>query len=303
MTSERLPSWRAGGAREKVLDFLDTVDDVPVADRVAYVDNDGTMWCERPRYVQLDFFVDALQRMAGDDPSLAERPELDAVLSNDPAKIGEIGLARIAVALAGLFDDRSPRDFAVAVDEFVGRYRHPTLGVSVAGLVYQPMLELLGELRAHEFTVGIVTGGGTEFVRRVSTSLYGVPPELVVGTMIGYELDRDASGRPSLKRTSSLIGTANEGAAKVEHIQSHIGRPPIFCAGNSGGDREMLEWACAAPGGGLAILVNHDDDDREFAYEGKGATTNDTEPITDVADRLGWTTVSMKNDWSTVFAS
>lgn len=301
MPDARLSSWRPGATRDAIIDYFDGIGDVPISDRVAYVDNDGTMWCERPRYIQLDFFVDVLRQRAAEQPALADRPEFDAVLRGDPVAMGEIGLAKIAVALAGLFDGDSPREFGAAVDRFLDGYRHPDLDVPVASLVYQPMLELIDELRAHDFTVGIVTGGGTEFVRRVSDPLYGVPPQLVVGTLIGYEFDRDDDGRPVLRRTVSLMGQANEGAAKVEHIQSQLGRPPIVAAGNTGGDREMLEWATAGPYPGLAVLLDHDDADREYAYQGEAATFADTEKITDVAARLGWVVVSMRNDWSTVF--
>jgi phosphoserine phosphatase len=300
MPADRLPSWRPGATRDAILEFLDGTGDVPVEERVAYLDNDGTMWCEKPQYVQLEFLVDALQRRVVDEPALADQPELAAVLHQDVAVMGELGLERIALALAGLFDGLTPREFAAVVDEFIDRFRHPTLGVPVAGLVYQPMLELLEELRAHDFTVGIVTGGGTEFVRRVSPALYDVPAERVVGTLIGYDFTRE-DGRPTLRRTVTTLGRANEGEAKVQHIQTQLGRAPIFAAGNSAGDREMLEWACAGPHAGLAVLVHHDDADREFAYESTGVTVGETAPITEVAGHLGWVTVSMRDDWTTVF--
>jgi hypothetical protein len=162
------------------------------------------------------------------------------------------------------------------------------------------MLELLDELRALDFTIGIVTGGGTEFVRRLSDDLYGVPPELVVGTLIGYEFVRE-DDRPVLRRTISLGGRANEGAAKVTNIQTQLGRAPIVAGGNSGGDREMMEWATAGPHPGLAILVDHDDPEREYEYVGRAQTFEESETITDVATRLGWVTVSMQRDWETVF--
>ncbi len=273
---------------------------MPVADRVAYFDNDGTLWCERPGYVQLDFFVDELQRRSADDPSLAERPEFDAVLRSDPVAMGEVGMERIAVALAGLFDGETPDAFAQVVDEFIERYRHPRFDRPVTGLVYQPMLELLHELRALDFTIGIVTGGGTEFVRRLSQDLYGVAPELVVGTLIGYEFERDGD-RPRLRRTVALMGRANEGATKVTHIQSQLGRAPIVAGGNSGGDREMMEWATSGRHPGLSILVDHDDAEREYEYVGRAQTFEESEAITDVARRLGWVTVSMARDWDTVF--
>lgn len=209
------------------------------------------------------------------------------MLQDDTAAMGELGLARIAAALAGLFDGDSPDEFDAAVDAFLARYRHPELDASVTSLVYQPMLELLDELWAHDFTIGIVTAGGTEFVRRVSGPLYDVPAQLVVGTLIGYEFDRDDDDRPLLRRTVSQMGSETEGKAKVEHIQSQLGRAPIVAAGNTGGDREMLEWANAGRHPGLAILIDHDDADREYLYAGEAATVTDTEKITDVAARLG----------------
>ncbi|HET9260625.1 MAG TPA: HAD family hydrolase [Acidimicrobiia bacterium] len=298
-----LPSWRPGPTRDAILKFLDRAADVPTDERVAYLDNDGTMWCERPSYVQLDFFVDALKQHTETDPSLAERPEFAAVLSGDMAAIGELGLARVAGALGALFDGETPEQFGTAVDDFLDRYRHPTLGSPVQGVIYQPMLELLDELRARDFTIGIVTGGGTEFVRQVSKRWYGVEPGMVVGTLVGYQFDRDSDGRPVVRRTIEHTGSANEGGAKVEHIYSQIGRAPILAVGNSGGDREMLEWAQASPHGGLAVLVDHDDDEREFAYESRAVSFEEDKPITEVAADLGWVVVSMKDGWDTVFAS
>jgi phosphoserine phosphatase len=302
MTTTPLPSWRPGAARDAILGFLDDLDHVPVEERVAYIDNDGTMWCEKPAYVQLDFFVDALRTRAADDPRLGERPEFAAVLAGDMAAVGEIGLARVAGALTALFDGQTPDEFAAAVDSFLDRYTHPTRKTPLAGVIYQPMLELLDLLRARDFTIGIVTGGGTEFVRQVSRRCYGVEPGMVVGTLIGYAFARDDDGRPVVRRTTAQIGSPNEGGAKVEHIQSQVGRPPILAVGNSGGDREMLEWARASRHGGLAVLVDHDDAEREFAYRSEAVSFAEDEPITAVAERLGWVVVSMKDDWATVFA-
>lgn len=300
-TSDRLPSWRPGATRDALTGFLDAAVEIPADARIAYIDNDGTLWCEKPGYVQLGFFVDALRARAADDPTIAERPELRAVLDGDRSEMGAIGLARIAVALAGLFDGETPDAFRAAVREYMGRATHEALRRPVKTVVYQPMLELIAELRRLDFAVGVVTGGGTEFVRAISDELYGVPPERVVGTLIGYVFGRDDDGRPQLRRTASLTGDANEGTAKVEHIQADLGRQPILAVGNAGGDREMLEWACAGDGPRLAMLVDHDDADREYDYVSTAATFQDPEPITDVADRLGWTRISIANDWATVF--
>ena len=299
-----LPSWRPGSTRDALEAFFAAAEEVPVVDRVAYFDNDGTLWCERPSYVQLDFFLDALRTRVAEDPSTGERAEFAALLSGDRAAVAGIGLERIALALAGLFEGMTPQEFTSAAREFMDRAVHPTLGRPTRSVTYQPMSELITELRRRDFTVGIVTGGGTEFVRAISDDLYGVPPELVVGTLIGYDVSRDGEGRPVIRRTSSGLGAANEGSAKVANIQTQLGRRPILAAGNSGGDREMLEWAQASRAAGfpsLALLIDHDDAEREFRYMSTAQTFAETEPITDVGARLGWTIVSMARDWDVVF--
>jgi hypothetical protein len=298
-----LPSWREGTTRDALLTFLEASASLAPADRVATFDNDGTLWCERPAYLQFLFFVDALQRAAETDPSLRDRPEFAAVLSNDQGAIGELGLARVGMALNGLFAGLTPEAFSTAAREFVDHAVHPVLGLPARRTVYQPMLELIEALRGHGFAVFVVSGGGTEFVRAVSHDLYGVPPEGVVGTLVQHEMVRRADGGPELRRTNLLDGDANEGAAKVTRIQSHLGRRPVFAAGNSGGDREMLEWATAGEGPSMALVIDHDDDHREFAYQGRAESFVENESITEVATRLGWTVASMANDWTTVFPS
>jgi phosphoglycolate phosphatase-like HAD superfamily hydrolase len=296
-----LPSWRPGATRDAVAAFLDAATSLPVDQRVAAFDNDGTLWCEKPTYVQFDFFEDALRSAAAADATLHERAEYAALLDGDRAAMGELGLERIALALAELFAGEEAEEFTGRVRAFMAQARHRTLGVDFARCVYQPMLELLGELRKREFTIFVVTGGGTEFVRAVSEDLYGVPAQAVVGTLIEYDLVRRDDDRPALLRTGRISGAANEGAAKVSNIQTQLGRRPRLAAGNSGGDREMLEWACAAGEPCLALLIDHDDEEREFRYVSTAQTFTEAEPITDVGTRLGWTVVSMANDWATVF--
>ena len=298
----RLLSWRPGATRDSILAFLDAAQSVPLEQRVACLDNDGTLWCERPTYVQYDFFVDALKAAVLVDPSLAEVSEFAPLLTGDRAAIGEIGLERIAYALTGLFEGEAPEEFTSCVREFMGRAVHPTLGRPLRSNTYLPMLELIAALHALDFTVFIVTGGGTEFVRAVSEDLYGVPPQNVVGSLIAYDFVPTTAGAGhGLRRTARLLAGANEGPAKVTNIQTQLGRRPILAAGNSGGDREMLEWAATGEGPTLALLVNHDDAEREFAYLSTGETVSDPEPIVDAGARLGWTIVSMANDWDVVF--
>ena len=298
--ADRLPSWRPGPTRDAVLAFLDAAAAVPLAKRVACLDNDGTLWCEKPTYVQFDFFVDVLKTAVGKDPSLAQRPEFAALLSGDSAAIGEIGLERIAFALASLCAGISPEAFTALVADFMGRAVHATLGRPLRTNVYRPMQELLAALRELDFTIAVVTGGGTEFVRGISQELYGVPPERVVGTLVEYDYS-DEGDRPVLLRSTRILGGANEGAVKVNNIQTQLGRRPILAVGNSGGDRQMLEWAATGEGPTLALLVNHDDAEREFSYVSSAETFAESEEITDVGARLGWTVISMANDWETVF--
>lgn len=298
---ELLPSWRPGHARDQLVSFLDEVESVPLVERVACFDNDGTLWCERPSYVQLDFFIDALRATVRDNPAVGDTPEFAALLSGDRAAVGELGLERIGLALIGLFEGMAPGAFLARARDFMERAEHPTLGRPTRATVYQPMLELIGELRSRGFSIAVVTGGGTEFVRAVSDDLYGVPPEAVVGTLIKYEFLRDPNGHPALRRLARVDGDPNEGATKVSNIQTQLGRRPILAAGNSGGDREMLEWASAGDGPGLAVLIDHDDASREFQYLSTAETFAEPEPITDVGARLGWTVVSIADDWHTVF--
>jgi len=298
---ERLPSWAPGATREAVEQFLDAVVDVPVEHRVACLDNDGTLWCEKPTYVQFDFFVDVLKAAVAKDPALAQKPEFAALISGDEEAIGQLGLERIALALAGLCEGLPPEAFTALVHDFMDRATHPTLGHSLRKNTYQPMLEFLDALRDLDFTIAVVTGGGTEFVRAVSQDLYGVPPERVVGTLIEYDY-ADEGDRPVLTRSTRLIGGANEGAVKVNNIQTQLGRRPILAAGNSGGDRQMLEWAATGEGPTLALLVNHDDAEREFSYLSSAQTFEESEPITSVGERLGWTVVSVADDWTSVFS-
>ena len=296
-----LPSWRQGDTRDALLGFLDASASVPVDQRVAAFDNDGTLWCEKPTYVQYDFMEDALRSAAAADPTLREQAEYAAILDGDQAAMGELGLERIAGTLAALFAGERPEEFTARVREFMARARHRTLDVPLGRTVYQPMLELIAELRRRDFTVFIVTGGGTEFVRAVSNDLYAVAAEAVVGTLVEYELQRDGDGPPELRRTAAVHGSANEGGAKVANIQQQLGRRPILAGGNSGGDREMLEWACAAGEPCLAVLIDHDDEEREFRYVSSAETFAEPEPITTVGERLGWTVVSMAHDWETIF--
>jgi hypothetical protein len=304
MTTDPLPSWNDGATKRAILAFLDAARDVPVEDRVAVLDNDGTLWCEKPNYLQLEFLLSELARAVRADPTLTQREEYRALIEGNTSAQSELGLERIALALIELCAGISPEAFEARVREFFATARHRDRGVALAALRYQPMLELLDELRRADFDVFLVTGGGTEFVRAIGVDFYGVAPERVLGTHAGYDFVRDADGRAGLIRNADLSASdANEGAAKVVNIQREIGRRPIFAAGNSPGDAEMLDYTMAADGPTLALLVDHDDGDREYRYESVAATFDTTGSFIETAADHGWTVASMRIDWATIFVS
>ena len=264
-------------------------------------DNDGTLWCEKPQYTQLVFMVGELRRAVEADPSLGDREEYRAILSRDREALADLGLERVVFSLVDLHRGWTPEEFYAQVASFFTDYRHPDRGVPVRDLRYQPMLELIDELRGRGFDVYLVTAGGAEFVRVVSQDYYGVKPEGVVGSQIDYELVRDESGALRLRRTSSAIGGTNEGPVKPGSLQRLLGRRPVVAAGNSAGDSEMLEYAQTYEGPSLALLVDHDDPVREYAYESRAETFETSETILETAARLDWVVASIKNDWATVF--
>ena len=195
MTKDPLPSWNDGPTKRAIAAFLAAARDVPVEDRVAVLDNDGTLWCEKPNYPQLEFLLSELAGAVRADPTQAQREEYRALIEGDAAAQSELGLERIALALIELCAGISPQEFDARVRGFFATARHRERGVAFAALRYQPMLELLDELRRAEFDVFLVTGGGTEFVRAIGIEFYGVTPERVVGTQANYDFVRDTEGR------------------------------------------------------------------------------------------------------------
>jgi len=302
MTSPVLPSWREGETRSAILDFLARVDEIPPDERVAVFDNDGTLLCEKPDYIQLEFFLAELEQATADNPALTDRAEYRAIQENDRSALAEIGLEGLFVALLDLFVDLTPEEFDGRVRNFFTTNVHQDRQVPLDQLRYQPMLEFLDELRRSGFDCYLSTGGGSEFVRVISHDFYGIGPEGVVGSQIDYAFRRDDAGQPILTRTNQIVASGpNEGTTKVPNIRRILGRRPVVAGGNSAGDTEMLEYAAAYDGPSLAILIDHDDADREYAYVSEAGTFDANEPILETADRLGWTVVSMKNDWATVF--
>ena len=224
-----------------------------------------------------------------------------ALLAGDLAAAQKFGIEAIAGVLLELDAGRTTEEFTRDAADWLAAAKHPRFGVPFRELTYPPMLELMDLLRARGFRVFIVTGGGVEFVRAVGDELYGVPTDDVVGSAVQVDFER-RDGRIVLVRKAAMLGSPNEGPPKAVNIQAHIGRRPILAAGNSAGDREMLEYAHTGERPSLCLIVDHDDAEREYAYAGASVTDPDAEPIVDTASRLGWTVVSMRRDWNRVFA-
>jgi phosphoglycolate phosphatase-like HAD superfamily hydrolase len=306
-----LPSWNDGAAKQAIVEFVDAVtteggaDYVAPADRIATFDNDGTLWVEHPLYTQAVFALERLATLAPEHPEWKDQEPFKSVLAGDPdamAKFTEGDWAKIIAAThAGMTNEA----FLGIVRKWLAEAKHPRFERPYTEAIYQPMLEVLDHLRASGFRTYIVTGGGQEFVRVFSEQVYGVPVEQVVGSSIVTKYE-EQDGKPVLMREPKVF-FIDDKAGKAIGINLFIGKRPYAAFGNSGGDREMLEWTGAGDGARLKMLVLHDDAEREYAY-GPANGLPDTrvgtfsQALADEAKAKGWVVVSMKRDWKKVFA-
>ena len=303
-TADSLPSWSEGSAKQSVLSFVTAVtresspDFVPPSQRIATFDNDGTLWCEQPMYVQFAFALDRVKTVAPMHPEWKDRQPFKAALDGDMktlSELGERGLLELVVAThAGM----TTGEFEDIVKEWLSTSRHPRFKRPYTELVYQPMIELLAYLRASGFKTYIVSGGGIEFMRPWIEQVYGVPPEQVVGSSIKTHFQM-RHGVPVLFRLPE-INFVDDGVGKPVGINEHVGRRPIAAFGNSDGDLEMLQWTTKTGRRGLGLIVHHTDGEREYAYDRKSEFGR-LDKALDVAEVNGWTVVDMKNDWKRIF--
>jgi len=299
-----LPSWNDGTARMSIMEFVQAVTDetgpdfVPVPERIAVFDNDGTLWSEKPVYFQLFFAMDRVKELAADHPEWKTTQPFQAVLENDMealAASGERGILEIVMAThAGGTTD----EFAAIVSDWIDEARHPRFDRPYNDLVFQPMLELLDYLRANGFKTFIVSGGGIEFMRPWSEEVYGIPPEQVIGSRIKkvFEIREDG---PVLVRLAELDFIDDKGTKPVG-IHNMIGRRPILAFGNSDGDLQMLQWTAAGRHRSLMGLVHHTDAAREWAYDRDSHVGRLDKALTE-AEVNGWTVVDMKSDWDVIY--
>ena len=301
---DALPSWNDGPAKAAIVDFVARVtkeggpDFVPAAERIATFDNDGTLWSEQPLYFQFIFMIDRVKALAPEHPEWQTEEPFHSVLAGDmkgALASGEAGLVKMGMAThAGMTTD----EFDKIVTDWLATARHPTLKRPYTELVYQPMLELLAYLRANGFKTYIVSGGGIEFMRTFSEKVYGVPPEQVIGSSIKTKFElRD--GKPVITRLPE-IDFIDDGPGKPVGIEKFIGRRPLAAFGNSDGDLQMLQWTAAGAGPRLVLIVHHTDAEREWAYDRK-SSIGKLDKALDEATARGWTVVSMKDDWKTIY--
>ncbi|WP_164021646.1 HAD family hydrolase [Pyxidicoccus trucidator] len=298
-----LASWNTGAAKKSLLTFVDAVTTegaatfVPPEQRIAVFDNDGTLWAEQPFYFQGLFIIDRIRALAPEHPEWKERQPFKSLLEGGGLASGltehDVG-AIIAATHAGMTTDA----FAQIARDWLRTARHPRFHRRYSECVYQPMLELLAFLRAHDFTTYIVSGGGIDFLRTFAEEVYGIPPARVVGSsgQVRFEL---RGGQPVLVKLPE-IGSVDDGPGKPVNIHLHIGQRPILAFGNSDGDLQMFQYTEAGARPHLALLLHHDDAEREYAYDRQSHSGRLDEALR-VARQRNWTVVSMKDDWRELF--
>jgi phosphoglycolate phosphatase-like HAD superfamily hydrolase len=272
---------------------------VPVPERIACFDNDGTLWTEQPIYVQIAFAVDRVKALAPQHPEWRTLEPFRSVLADDRAALAALGEKGFIEIIAATHTGLTTEAFAKAVVDWLATARHPRFKRPYTDLVYQPMLELLALLRAQQFKTFIVSGGGIEFMRPWTERIYGIPPEQVVGSsgVTRYRLRPD--GSPELVKEAKVM-FIDDGPGKPEGINQFIGRRPVFAFGNSDGDQQMLEWTAAGSGARFMGLVHHTDAVREYAYD-RPSAVGQLDKAWNEALRRHWTIVDMKTDWKVIY--
>ncbi|MCL4244962.1 MAG: haloacid dehalogenase-like hydrolase [Candidatus Dadabacteria bacterium] len=309
--SDPLPSWNDGAAKEAILEFVREATDesgpdyVAPDDRIAVFDQDGTLWVEHPLYTQGVFALDRIRALAPSHPEWSGKEPYKSVIANDAQAISNFTKADWEAIIAATHAGMTTERFTETARQWLATAKHPRYKRPYTDLVYLPMLEVIALLRENGFRTFMVTGGGQLFVRAYAREVYGFSPAEIVGSslVLSYHYD---GGSPVLMREPKLF-LMDDGPGKAVGIETFIGQRPFAAFGNSGGDREMLEWTGAGSGARLMMLVLHDDPGREYAYgpaEGLPNTDVGTFPesLANEANAKGWVIISMKNDWNRIFS-
>lgn len=299
-----LASWNDGATKNAILQFVKRVsteggpDFVPISERIAVFDNDGTLWAEQPLYFQFQFAIDRVKALAPQHPEWKSKDPFRHLLAGDMKSFLAGGENAVAAAVAAAHSGVTTEEFAIVVKEWLASAKHPQDGRRYLDHVYQPMIELLDYLRASGFKPFIVSGGGVEFIRAFAESAYGIPPEQVIGSQGKLKFET-RYGTPVLIKLPE-IQFVDDGPGKPAGIQTFLGRRPIAAFGNSDGDLQMLQWTTAGSGPRLGVIVRHTDAQREWAYD-RQSRVGKLDQALDHAATAGWTVVDMKRDWKVVF--
>ena len=303
-TADPLPSWNDGKAKQSIINFVTSVtnqgspDFVPVGERIATFDNDGTLWVEQPMYSQLLFAIDRIKVLAPEHPEWKTKEPFASLLKGDVEGALAGGMKSVGEIVMATHAGMTTDEFETIVTDWVATAKHPVTKRPYTEMVYQPMLELLAYLRANDFKTFIVSGGGIEFMRPWTESVYGIPPEQVVGSSIKTQFEiRD--GHAVLVRMPEL-NFVDDKEGKPVGINLHIGRRPIAAFGNSDGDLQMLQYATDGTGARFGLIVHHTDAEREWAYDRKSSVGH-LDKALDAATENGWTVVDMKRDWAIIY--
>lgn len=299
-----LPSWNKGSAKKAIMEFVETTTRkdsphfIPVNERIATFDNDGTLWSEKPIYFQILFVMDRIKIMAPDHPEWKTEEPFASVLKDDPKAALAGGKEALGKLLAATHSGVSSEKFREVVSYWLATARHPTTDKPYDQMVFQPMLELLQYLRDNQFKTFIVSGGGIDFMRAFTEKTYGIPPEQVVGSSLKarYEVKDNV---PMIIKLPEL-NFYDDKEDKPIGIYQNIGRRPVFAAGNSDGDYQMLEWTTTGEGTRFGLLVHHTDDKREWAYD-RDSSVGQLNKGLDDAPANGWLLVDMKKDWKVIY--
>ncbi|MGC3946516.1 MAG: HAD family hydrolase [Chryseolinea sp.] len=299
-----LPSWNDGATKKAIIEYVEDVTNkegqnfIAVPDRIATFDNDGTLWSEQPVYFQFFFAIDRIKAMAPSHPEWKNKQPFKALLENDMPglmKQGEKGIVQIIMTThVGMTTD----EFEKIVADWITTAKHPTKKKLYTELVYQPMLELIRYLEDNEFKVFIVSGGGIEFMRPWTERVYNIPRDQVIGSSVKVEYDYN-NGNPVLKRLPE-IDLIDDKDGKPVGIQRYIGRKPVFVAGNSDGDLQMMRWSDANPLKNFQLYIHHTDSTREWAYDRKSHIGTFNEAL-DEASQKGWVLTDMAKDWKVIY--
>ena len=295
-----LPSWNDGPIKEALLKFVEDAEAIPVAERIAVFDQDGTLWVEQPLYTQVFFALDSIKALADKHPSWKNEEPFKTILEGKYHEFKNFTAADIEKIMIATHSGMTVEEYAERVKNWMVTARHPRYDRPFTQLIYQPMLEVINLLKQNQFQVYIVSGGGQEFIRTYAEKVYGIPPQNVIGTA-GKLQYHYQEGDPVLKKLPEVL-FVDDKAGKPEAINLFIGRRPVAAFGNSVGDQQMLEWTQASPTPRFELLVHHDDPEREYAYGPDSKIGRFSEALMQEANAQGWHVVSMKNDWKEIFS-